>query len=62
MSHGVRCLFKFEVSVFRLVRKITEATVSFIMSVCLSLHMEQIGSHGMEFHEIRYARIFRKSF
>jgi len=31
------------------------------MSVRLSFRMEQIGSHWMDFHEIRYLWIFRKS-
>ena len=32
-------------------------TFSFVISV----HMEQLGSHGTDFHEIWYWRIFRKS-
>ena len=29
--------------------------------VCLSVHKEQLGSHKMDFHEILYVKIFRKS-
>ena len=37
--------------------------ISFAMylSVCLSVRMEQLGSHWTDFHEIWYSRIFRKS-
>jgi len=31
------------------------------MSVCLSVRMEQLGFHQMDFHEIWYLSIFRKS-
>jgi hypothetical protein len=31
------------------------------MSACLSVRMEQLGSHWMDFHEIWYLRIFQKS-
>jgi hypothetical protein len=30
-------------------------------SQCLSVRMEQLGSHWTDFHEIKYLRIFRKS-
>jgi len=44
------------------------ATVTFVISVCLSARpparpparIEQFGSHGMDFHEIRFFSIFRK--
>jgi hypothetical protein len=32
--------------------KLEKATLSFIMSVCTSIHLEQPGSHWMDFHEI----------
>ena len=35
--------------------------ISFIMSVCLSVFMEQLGSHWTDFHEIFNFSIFRKS-
>jgi hypothetical protein len=41
--------------------KLRKATVSFVMSVRLSVRMEQLGSHWTDFHEIWYWRIFRKS-
>ena len=41
--------------------KLQKATISFVMSVCPSIHMEQLGSHWLDFHEIWYLSIFRKS-
>ena len=41
--------------------KLRKATISFVMSVCLSLRMEQLGSHWKDFHEILYFTIFRNS-
>ena len=32
--------------------KIGKATISFVMSVCLSICMEQLGSQFTDFHEI----------
>jgi hypothetical protein len=32
--------------------KLQEVTVSFAMSVCLSVSVEQLGSHWTDFHEI----------
>ena len=34
--------------------------MTFIMSMCLSFHMKQLGSHWMDFHEILYLSIFLK--
>ena len=31
------------------------------MSVCPSIHMEQLGPHYTNFHEIWYLRVFQKS-
>ena len=33
---------------------------SFVMSVCPSVGMEQLGSHGTDIHEIWYCIVFRK--
>jgi hypothetical protein len=41
--------------------KLRKATVTFIMSVCLSIWLEHLGSHWMAFHESSYLSIFRKS-
>ena len=45
--------------------KLRKEIISSIMSVCLSVHpptcMEQLGSHWMDFHELRYLSIFQKS-
>jgi len=41
--------------------KLLKATISFVMSVCPSVRMEQLRSHWTDFHEIRYLSIFRKS-
>ena len=48
------------------IAKLRKATIaSSRLSVCLSVrpsvHMEQLGSHWADFHEILYLRIFRKS-
>ena len=32
--------------------KLGKATISFVMSVCPSVRMEQLGSHWTDFHEI----------
>ena len=41
--------------------KLRKATTSFVVSVCLSIRMEKLGCHWIEFHEIWYLNIFRKS-
>jgi hypothetical protein len=38
-----------------------KATVGFVKSVCLSVHVEQLGSQWTDFHEILYLNVFRKS-
>jgi hypothetical protein len=38
-----------------------KATISFIMSVCPSVRMEQLDSHWTDFVKILYLTIFRKS-
>jgi len=38
-----------------------KATISFVMSFRLSGHMEKLGSHWTDFHEIWYLCMFRKS-
>ena len=43
---------------FAILRK---ATMRFDMSVCPAVRMEQLGSHWMNFHEILYLNMFRKS-
>jgi len=40
--------------------ELRKAITSFIMSVCSSVAMEQLGSHMKNFHELRYLRICRK--
>jgi len=32
--------------------KLGKATIGFVMKVCPSVHMEQLGSHWTDFHEI----------
>jgi len=44
--------------VFGTFAKLRKATISF--PVCPSVHMEQLGSHWTDFHEIWYLSIFRK--
>jgi hypothetical protein len=41
--------------------KLRKGTINFIMSVRLSVRMEQLGSDWTDFHEILYLRIFRKT-
>jgi hypothetical protein len=41
--------------------KSREENISFVMSTCLFVSMEQIGSHRMGIHEILYVNIIRKS-
>jgi hypothetical protein len=40
--------------------KLRKATISFVMSVRLSVSMERLGSHWTQFHEIWYLSIFWK--
>ena len=41
--------------------KLRKSAISFVMSVRLSVRMEQLGSNWKGFHEILYLSIFRKS-
>jgi hypothetical protein len=41
--------------------ELRKVTISFVMSVCLSVRMEQLGSHRTNFRSIWYLNIFRKS-
>jgi hypothetical protein len=45
---------------FRCGRKIAKATISFVVSVCQSVRMEQFGFHCTDFHYIWYLSTFRK--
>ena len=38
-----------------------KSAISFVMSVRLSVRIEQLGCHWTDFHEISYLKIFRKS-
>ena len=40
--------------------KLRNAAISFIMSVCLSVRMEQLGSQWKDSHEIWFSSIFLK--
>jgi hypothetical protein len=40
--------------------KLRKATIGFVMSVRPSARMEQLGSHGTDFHEVSYLRVYRK--
>jgi hypothetical protein len=40
--------------------KLRKATISFVMSVCLSVRVEQFDSHWTDFSEIWYYKIFPK--
>jgi hypothetical protein len=41
--------------------KLWQATISFVISVGLSVHLEQLGFYVTDFHEICYLRIFQES-
>jgi hypothetical protein len=41
--------------------KFWKVTISFVMSVCPSVRMKQLGSHWREFEKTWYFRLFRKS-
>ena len=41
--------------------KLRKETRNFIMSVCPSVRMEQLGFHWTDFDETWYLRLFRKS-
>jgi hypothetical protein len=41
--------------------KLCKVTINFVVSVCLSIHTEQLCSHWMDFHKIWYFIIFQKS-
>jgi hypothetical protein len=41
--------------------KLRKATISFVMCVCPSVHMEQLGTQWTDFFAIGYMSIFRKS-
>jgi len=45
---------------FGVFEKLQKATISFVMSVRLSVRMEQLVSSWTDFHEIRDLSIFRK--
>jgi len=40
--------------------KLRKATISFVMSVCPSVRMEQLGSRWTDFHKICYLNLFGK--
>jgi len=40
--------------------KLRKAIISFLMSIRLSVRIEQLGSHWTDFHEFWYVVIFRK--
>ena len=41
--------------------KFRKATISFVTTVCQTARMEELGSHWVDFHEILYLHVFRKS-
>jgi hypothetical protein len=51
--HAVWHFFESRVSVLdAFTEPFQRAIVSFVMSICLSVRMEQLGSHWTDFHEI----------
>jgi hypothetical protein len=57
----LNCLNKICISFLCAFVKLRNANNTFIISVCLSVRMEQSSSHWTNFHEILYLSIFRKS-
>jgi len=41
--------------------QLQKVTISIVVSVCPSVHVEQLGSHWADFHKILYLNIFQKS-
>jgi hypothetical protein len=41
--------------------KLRKVTITFVMSVIISVRMEQLGSHWTDFHEVLFLSIFPKS-
>ena len=41
--------------------KLRQVTTSSVVSVCPSVHVEQLGSHRTDFHYFRYLSVFRNS-
>ena len=39
--------------------KFRRAIISFVISVCLSTHMKQLGSHLTDFHSVLHMSIFQ---
>ena len=62
-KNNVRAMFWSFLGTFAKLRK---ATIFIVMSACLSVcpsvHMEQLGSHWTDFHEIWYLSIFQNCF
>ena len=61
----INALFEQNVDFLGAFAKFLKATIVLVMSlcpsVCLSVRMEQLGSHWADFHEIRYLKTLRKS-
>jgi len=45
-------VFVIQEQVLGALTKLRKTTIGFVMSVCLSVRMEQLGSHWTDFHEI----------
>ena len=59
--YGRCCWQNFIVSCSSAFVKLRKVIIGFVMSVCLSVHMEKICFHETGFHEALYFCIFRKS-
>jgi len=57
---GMRCLLRMDFSLLGAFAKLRKATISFVLSVCPSVHMEQLGSYWADFHEISMFEYFSK--
>jgi len=59
---NIICSQKLSATFLGVFAKLRKVTMSFIMSVLLSVHVEELGSHWMDFREFVYLTIFRKYF
>jgi hypothetical protein len=57
---GMRRFCQIEIEFLGPFEKLRKATIDFVISVRLSVRMEQLGSRWTDFHEIWYLSIFRK--
>jgi len=60
VTGGCRKLQIEQLRIIRRAGKIAKKTISFVISTCPSVRMEQLGSYWADFNKILYLNIFRK--